>query len=452
MDWESYKKECYLLSRYKDKYLADKSFDSRTTKLIEEGVKYPEGKGIAYMEAMISRGDEYREAEELWAPILIYVGDPLCYGVLDSFARRFGEALERTGETVEYYDIGKNDIGGLADFVGQTYSAVIGMQSYAFAVTLKDGTNLHDKINGPKYNMIFDHPVWLREHLLNGPEDYYVLTHDINYVNFVKTYFPKIKGAYLLPPGGVPADEIKPVGSRKYPLSFVGSYHDWRLWKHQVSEVNRRTKGVARAFMRYMLRFPDKTWEDGLSDVLASLGRITFADEFRDILFEVKPVCFVVMSYFREMIIDAIAESGIEMHVFGDSWNVPRYEKYDNIIRHPDVTPDESLEIYSDSKVSLNIMSWHKSGMTERIANMMLRGTVMATDISSYLADNYVSGEDFIEMKLNGIDKIPDKLKEIISDDERLQKMSESALMKACNRENWDERASRMLWILCERL
>ncbi len=463
MDWESYKKECYLLSRYKDRYLSDGSFESRTTALIQEGMTFKEQQGIKYMESMMSRDEQYLEAQDRWAPILIYVGDPLCYGVLDSFARNFGEALERAGETVEYYDIGKNDIKGLADFVGQTYSAVIGMQSYAFAVKLGDGTNLHDKIYGPKYNMIFDHPVWMREHLMNGPEDYFVLTHDPNYVSFVKTYFPMIKGCYLLPPAGVLPEEAKDIGEkkgeligrppadRKYLLSFVGSYHNWRAWHHQVSEINRKTRGLARVFMRYMLTHRDKTWEDGLSDVLASRGEIVFADGFRDLLFDIKPVCFVVMSYIREKIMDAIARSGMEIHVFGNSWNVERYMQYQNVIRHPDVTPEESLDIYSDSIVSLNIMSWHKGGMTERIANMMLRGAVMATDPSSYIREHYVAGEDYIELDLKDIDSIPKAIDDVLCDVDRCDAMALSAQEKALERETWDDRAGVMLWILCER-
>ncbi|MBO6215653.1 MAG: glycosyltransferase family 1 protein [Lachnospiraceae bacterium] len=450
MEWEEYQKKCYLLSRYRDRYLSDKSFEEKTASLIAEGMNFPEG--IAYMEAMMGRTGEYEKADILWAPILIYVGDPLCYGVLDSFGRLLGEALTRLGETVEYYDIGKNDISGLADFVGLRFTAVIGMQSYAFAVTLGDGTNLHDKIIGPKYNMIFDHPVWLRDHLENGPKDYYVLTHDNFYVNFVKLYFQKVKGAYLLPPGGVKPESFSVGTDREYPLSFVGSYHDWRLWKGQLREADKKTHGVARAYLNYMLHHRDITWEEGLSDVLLDRGESVYGDAFRDLLFEIKPVCFIVMSYIREKIIDAIAESGIELHVFGESWNHPRFAGFNNIIRHPEVTPAESLEIYRRSLASLNIMSWHKGGMTERLANMMLQGALVITDTSEYISEHYEAGEDYVEISLEDIDSIPGTISDIISDREKIRNMTHSAYEKASGRETWDDRAEKLRWILCERL
>ena len=125
--------------------------------------------------------------------------------------------------------------------------------------------------------------------------------------------------------------------------------------------------------------------------------------------------------------------------------------QYQNVIRHPDVTPEESLDIYSDSIVSLNIMSWHKGGMTERIANMMLRGAVMATDPSSYIRDHYVAGEDYIELDLKDIDSIPKAIDDVLCDVDRCDAMALSAQEKALERETWDERAGVMLWILCER-
>ena len=36
--------------------------------------------------------------------ILIYRGEPICYNILNTFAEQLGEALQRLGEEVEYFD------------------------------------------------------------------------------------------------------------------------------------------------------------------------------------------------------------------------------------------------------------------------------------------------------------------------------------------------------------
>lgn len=37
--------------------------------------------------------------------ILIYKGEPICYNILNTFAEQLGEALQRLGEEVEYFDV-----------------------------------------------------------------------------------------------------------------------------------------------------------------------------------------------------------------------------------------------------------------------------------------------------------------------------------------------------------
>lgn len=42
--------------------------------------------------------------------------------------------------------------------------------------------------------------------------------------------------------------------------------------------------------------------------------------------------------------------------------------------RHPNVTVVESLKIWKQPKLSLNVMLWHKGGYAERMANIVLAG------------------------------------------------------------------------------
>lgn len=42
--------------------------------------------------------------------ILIYKGEPICYNILNTFAEQLGEALQRLGEEVEYFDVKQSGI------------------------------------------------------------------------------------------------------------------------------------------------------------------------------------------------------------------------------------------------------------------------------------------------------------------------------------------------------
>ena len=56
--------------------------------------------------------------------------------------------------------------------------------------------------------------------------------------------------------------------------------------------------------------------------------------------------------------------------------------------------------IWQQSKLSLNIMSWHKAGFTERMANIMLAGAVLVTDDTRYLEGRYENGKDLVSFGL----------------------------------------------------
>ena len=110
--------------------------------------------------------------KEAKGTILIYKGEPICYNILNTFAEQLGEALQRLGEEVEYFDVKQSGEAALAAYAGKTYQAVIGFQSYLF------------------------------DHYIRMPEHCYIVTHDRNYAAFIEKYYPRIAGSSIIFPGG----------------------------------------------------------------------------------------------------------------------------------------------------------------------------------------------------------------------------------------------------------
>ena len=456
--FEKYRYGCYLFASHQDSYQKDGSFEERLTSLITKGMAFSKEEAIPFLEDMIRHGSAYEKMDEKHCPIMVYVGDPKCYGVIDHFARSFAAALERQGCPVELFNPHGDHVAELADLSGKRFRALIGIQTFAFSVKKKNGENLHDEIKGPKFNMILDHPVWLKEHLEGGPKDYYVLTHDDGYKRFIDTYFPKIKKTFLLPPAGEEYETDHPV-KKEYDLSFVGSYHDPRTFEPQAALIDKKTNGLAFGYYEYMLVHPSLSWEDGLSSFLlednfknnetAQKARYS-REAFFDLLYDMESVCFMIMSHFREEILDAIAGSGIPMHVFGDTFQTGRYANVKSFIRHGSLSFEESLKVYATSKVSLNIMSWHKEGMTERLANIMMNDAVCVTDTSSYLRREYTAGEDYLEFDLSKPKDVPKLITMILSDKERRIRIIRNAKERSLSKETWDIRAKAFLNLLSE--
>lgn len=331
--------------------------------------------------------------KEAKGTILIYKGEPICYNILNTFAEQLGEALQRLGEEVEYFDVKQSGEAALAAYAGKTYQAVIGFQSYLFDIYLpKAGVYLHDLIKGPKINFQFDHPIWMKNHYIRMPEHCYIATHDRNYAAFIEKYYPRIAGSSIIFPGGcekAAGENGKQEAERnlrgaqdkkEYQISFIGTYTDYRSYLPLIRNSQGIIKKIAAHFLFRMKQHPEETAEKALEESLRKDGIVLSDEEFLEVLDGVKPMIYCIMSYYREKAVKVILEAGITLEVFGDSWKKSPFGDSPYLRIHEAVDMRESLEVMEKSLISFNVMAWHKDGFTERIANSMLQHSVVLTD------------------------------------------------------------------------
>lgn len=447
---DGWKTDCYLIGRYSVELQTEGVFDDVITALLAEAqTAGRETKTITFLEHMIRKDAEYWKLAEGSCDILMYKGDDVCHNVLNIFAEQFGRALSRAGKKVKYFDCEKQDIGELTLYMNQHFQAVIGVQSYLFSVKMKDEVHyLHEYIYGPKYNFIFDHPIWMRTHLKQQYPDFYVLTHDMNYVNFIEKYFHH--NAILFPPAGMMSDDIQEK-ERIYDLTFVGTYGDYWNEILLIHQMERKKRFLANHFLLIMRKNSALTAEEALQKVLELRGMILSDEEFLDLLYDLRRVIYCVMHYYRDRVLRCILQSGIKLDVFGDSWMNCPLISYPNLICHPNVTVEESLDIWKKSKLSLNIMSWHKGGFTERMANIMLAGAVLVTDDTTYLMGKYTD-EDLLTFSLEEREKLPDKIKYLFDHEEYRKIIAQNGKQKTLLQHTWDKRAEQFLDILDKRI
>lgn len=371
-------------------------------------------------------------------PILIYKSEEICFGILNRFADILADYFLEIGEKVEIVDVNDTPAEELDFLCFSRYKAILGIQTYVFSICFNDGRNIHDYIFGPKFNMVFDHPACMYNHFTKGPKDYTILTHDRNYLEFIKKNYPMIKSVEILPPGGI---EIECSKNKDYGLIFLGSYKSPDTWKYVIEELDSIYDNKATKLMEYMKANPNELYENCVDKIL---DKKPDAKDYYDL----KQTYFSVMSFYREKVLLAVIESGIKVHVFGDSWSCDRFKQYSNLVVHAEVNFDESLRIYARAKASLNIMSWHKDGRTERVANSMLNRSLVISDKTDYLEEYYSDGEDIIIFDLEDIDVLPKRIKEVLNDDKKLQEMTEKAYSKTKEKDSWRTKAEEFLQIL----
>ena len=445
--WDEFCTDCYIAGKYSKELMENDLFNPVLETLLSCLSSLPDAiKGKDFLEKMISHAPEFYKIDDDTRPILIYRGDDTCYNQLNVFADELTKGLIAYKQRIEVYDVSKDDIAGLTQYAGKRFKAIIGIQTYLFSIKMKDKTtNLHDLITGPKFNMIFDHPVLLKKHIQAGPSDYYLLVHDRNYLAFAKQYYKNIKDCFFLSPGGIKLQESDLQRDKKYDISFIGTYYNYRQIVENIRTLDKKTRSIANRFLaelRYNVNLPA---ESALSNVLKQQGMELSDDEFLDLLFELRYVFFGVMYYYREKVIRTLLNNGVELHVYGDSWKASPFAKHPLLKIHPAAIGTDALKVMTESKISLNIMAWHKDGFTERIANSMLNGSVVATDLSTQLSELFENGQDMILFDLNNLDTLPATIRELLASKDTLEHILQKGCENALQNHLWDNRAKQLL-------
>lgn len=438
--------DCYVLGKYSNLLRESGYFDAAVQGVLEEAAvcgRYE--MTIRYLEEMIGLTEQYYQIDDATRPILIYKGDPVCYNVLTIFAEQLGEALERQGQYVMYFDSEEEDARNIIRFKGQHFKAIIGVQSCNFSIKMSDEVHyLHEYIYGPKYNFFFDHPIWGKPHLMHNVPDFHVLPHDSTYVTFIKRYYKQ--DAILFPPAGMRLTDSEQE-ERIYNVTFIGTYGNYWEQLMWIHGQERQIRFLANRFLLIMKKNPNLTAEEAFAKALEYYHIKVTDEEFLEDMYLVRRVIFCVMHYYRDRVMRAILDSGIQVDVFGDSWSNCPLNKYPNLICHPAVTIEESLLLWRQSKISLNIMSWHKGGFTERMAGIMLAGAVLATDDTLYLKGRY-DKNDMIIFRLEQLDELPRRIKQLLEDDTLRERIAENGRKKTEAEHTWDRRAEQFLELL----
>lgn len=448
--WDEFCTDCYVTGKYSKELMENHLFNPVVETLLGIILALPDSDaGTKWLEMMLSHAPSFYEIDDDTRPILIYRGDDTCYNQLNVFADELANAIASCKQRIEIFDVAKEGISSLIRYKGQHFKAIVGIQTYLFSVKMQDKTtNLHDLIIGPKFNMILDHPILLKDHLTAGPKDYYLLLHDRNYINFAKKHYKNIKDCFFFSPAGIPGSSLLPDTQKKYDVSFIGTYYNYRTIIAGMKKLDKKLRYIANRFLIEMRCDVNQPAEKALEKVLEHYQMQVMDDEFLDMLFELRYVFFGVMYYYREKVIRTLLDDGIEVHVYGNSWNTSPFAKHKSLVIHPQLKGDEVLDVMAHSRISLNIMAWHKDGFTERIANSMLNGSVVVSDKSTQLIELFEDGKDLVLFDLNRLERLPGTLKELLYSKKALATLSANGYTKACKNHLWQHRAKQLLEII----
>lgn len=373
------------------------------------------------------------------APFFVIRGNEICYGILQAFADRLTEALKKCGQRV--IETKGEDAEQIHVLQKELFRGVIGFQANI----------LFQKrfcfVRGRRFNFWFDHPMFFHELIGQSDAPVIFLCQDKDHADYVNTYFSNADGIWF-PPGGMPAqwsDEEKP-----YDISFIGTYFDEReLWNAVMMQEGELGE-LARACVEILLNHVAMSYNE-LRVFLAEMYPSIFERyPFEVIAGHLWKAARIAPYVCRRRVVEKILEGGYELHVYGESWNDYPVKEGERLVIHEQIKPEEMADKMRRSKISLNVMSWHKAGMTERIIEIMMSGSVCLTDETRALREHFSQMEDIVMFRLDELDGLSDLIGRLLSDDKQREAIAKRAYEKVLARHTWRARAMQLVELVGE--
>jgi len=297
--------------------------------------------------------------------------------------------------------------------------------------------------------MILDHPIFQKDSIIHSPKDYFLLIHDRNYINFVKRYYKEyVKDCFQLAPAGILPSVPSQPSPKIYDISFIGTYHDYRQDLPALYARNPWTRHFAARCLRFLKQDPSLTVEKSLEKTISSYGLQADDKTFEELFYNLRYLSTIIAYYYREKSIAALLNANITIHVFGDTWSRSPFARHPHCILHPNLSMHKTMEVLQKSKISLNIMKWHKDGFTERISNSLLCQSLVLSDKSQYLEENFINGTELVLFDLSKLELLPSIVNRLLSDSALLEYITANGHKKALEQHLWIHRAKQFLDIL----
>ena len=104
------------------------------------------------------------------------------------------------------------------------------------------------------------------------------------------------------------------------------------------------------------------------------------------------PLLEYIKVYRRIKAVRFLVDNGIRPDVFGDGWENAPYADKLNI--HGSITYLRSIEVISQAKVLFQDQAEFNDGAHDRVFTAMLNGTVVVSEYSKYLDEEFEDGKD----------------------------------------------------------
>ena len=390
--------------------------------------------------------------------ILIFKLDEIAYNSTKLFAEVLGKELEKLGATVEYFDIKEHsDIAELEAYANNHYDCIVDFNSKLPGLVTEDDHYFMDDFEAPFVNYIVDHPVYHHKNLAYKLKNYNVVCLDDTHAEYIRKYYPHIKNVWVRPLGAIQAKDASPNPieekqwhERKHELLFMGTYLAPEEYRKVIDNLPPAMSNGIDKIIQIMLKDTSITYEEAVSRALANDG-LEGMIEFHVYAQMMCLADVYVRAYFRDKVLNAFADTGINMTICGEKYDKSPIAAKPNVTILPQMNYVDSLAAMSDAKYVLNIMPWFKAGIHDRVVNAMINGAVSVSDDSLMMDAYFDRNGDYLRYSIADLNTVSEAVgfinqceeQDSIEDNKENKGNKENKKNKG-NKENKEDKAYNM--------
>lgn len=379
--------------------------------------------------------------------LLFFTGDIETQGY---FSLQIAEAMKELGHETFIYDLSRpsESTEKFFHFFEKGNTALInfnfhGMSGEEYFLDENDVT-MWEALCIPSFDIVVDHPMYYHHFLEKVPKNYCHISIDRNHEAYMKRFFPEIQTGPFLPLAGTqlyPNKTNVPIAYRRYDVTMVGNYCKPSTFDKYITRIDDEYTKFYRDMIDDLLSNPYKTVEEvAEAHLKAELGEVP-EEELKKVMAALTFIDLYVRYTFRGRAVQELADAGIKVHVFGDGWELLECRHPENLIIMNNLNSEGCLKKLCQTKISLNVMPWFKDGAHDRIFNTMLNGALCLTDSSVYLDEILHDGIDCSIYSLSEMARLPEIAKELLADQDRMQRIADCGYEMAKSGHTWAHRA-----------
>lgn len=385
---------------------------------------------------------EQRQREK----VLIFSSREICYSSSNFFAYQLGAAFEELGFTADICELSpEEDLDAkLEPLLGETYRVVVDFNSMLPRMELEDGTPYLDKLNGPFFDYILDHPLFHYTGLTSGVKNLHALVLDEAQAAYVKKYYSKVGSVHMLPLGATKA-LYEGEKERECRILFPGTYDSPEAVYEIVTSSPEPICSMMKCLIERRIEEPLVPMEEAFREELVAEEVELTPEQFAVFMNSMYAVDAYVRDYFRKEALDRLLAGGIPVTVMGEGWSKYSYKDDHSLRRERSVPFGLSFERIAKAHILLNVSPIFNRGMHDRIPAGMANRTVVLTDENPYLASMFAEGKEISFYSLERMESLTEQAERLLTEKDLRTEIAENAYQVFETHHTWKHRAKQIL-------